>query len=54
MADTTAAAIATDAGDNRRAATLTVHYGHGDTAGVNASWRRPSRSTVSRRCTSQC
>ena len=31
-----AAAITTDAGDNRRAATLTVHYGRGDTAGVNA------------------
>jgi hypothetical protein len=35
MASTTAD-ITTDAGDNRRAATLTVHYGRGDTAGVNA------------------
>ena len=26
----------TNAGDNRRAAALTVHYGRGDTAGVNA------------------
>lgn len=34
--DSTVTAIATDAGDNRRAATLTVHYGRGDTAGVNA------------------
>lgn len=32
----TAATISTNAGDNRRAATLTVHYGRGDTAGVNA------------------
>ena len=36
MGNTTAAAIVTDAGDNRRAAALTVHYGHGDTAGVNS------------------
>ena len=36
MADIVAAAISTDAGDNRRAATLTIHYGRGDTAGVNA------------------
>ena len=36
MADTVAAVETPNAGDNRRAATLTVHYGHGDTAGVNA------------------
>ena len=32
----TAAAISTDASDKRRAAILTVHYGRGDTTGVNA------------------
>ena len=36
MASIAAAVRSTNAGDNRRAATLTVHYGRGDTAGVNA------------------